>query len=295
MFIHCIVLFLLTWFFNPSYPFLTRTLKRARERERNVSRKRRRTMAAVTIQRAVRARNPYTRRAQMQTGESTISFPASGSAVTSDGFVTYPSNELQVVNPLSLPRDSTTNMDLNTRHRDVIYLAGFKINCSVRNNRAVAEGNEIYFNIALVSNKPGNSAVSELDLFTSYKGTTRAYNFTNENYTSFERHTAPINSDNYVCHWHERFLVGPATTSSIVGTGGSLVQAVNKTFELRRFIPIKRQIRFDSESATSSEPKFALIFWAGILGEVKSDPDPLVETADIFKMEHSIVALYRDP
>lgn len=281
-------------FSNPSYPFLTRTLKRARERERNVSRKRRKTMAAVTIQRAFRARNPYTRRAQMQTGESTISFPASGSAVTSDGFVTYPSNELQVVNPLSLSRDSTTNMDLNTRHRDVIYLAGFKLNCSIRNNRSAVENNEIYFNIALVSNKPGNSAISELDLFSSFKGTTRAFNFTNENYTAYERHTAPINSDNYVCHWHERFLVGPATVSTAVA-GASLIPSTPRSFELKRFIPIKRQIRFDSEAASSSEPKFGLIFWAGIPGEVKSDPDPLVETADIFKMEHSIVALYRDP
>lgn len=281
-------------FYNPSYPALSRTLKRARDRERYGANKRRKTMAATTIQRAVRARRSYAARARAATGETTITFPCAGSAVTSDGYVTYPSNELQVVNPLSVARDSTTNMDLNTRHRDVIYLAGFKINCSVRNNRAVAEGNEIYFNIALVSNKPGNSAVSELDLFTSYKGTTRAYNFTNENYTSFERHTAPINSDNYVCHWHERYIIGPATTSSIVGTS-SVVQSVNKNFEISKYIPIKRQIRFDSESATSSEPKFALIFWAGILGEAKSAPDPLVETADVLKMEHSIVAFYRDP
>lgn len=270
-------------------------MKRARERERNVARKRRKTMAAVTIQRAVRARNSYTRRAQMATGESTVSYPAEGSAVVSDGYITYPSNELQVINPLSVLRSGTTNMDLNTRQKDVIYLAGFKLHCSVRNNRTVAEGNEIYFNVALVSNKPGNSAISELDLFSSFKGTTRAFNFTNENYSAYERHTAPINSDNYVCHWHERYLIGPATPSAVINAAGSLNQSVNRTFELSRYVPIKRQIRFDSLSGTSSEPKFALIFWAGIVGEAISAPNPLVETADVFKMEHSIVAYYRDP
>lgn len=282
-------------FSNPRYPYLTRTLKRARERERNVARKRRKTMAAVTIQRAVRARNAYTRRALAATGESTISYPAEGSAVVSDGWITYPSNELQVVNPLSVLRSGTTNMDLNTRQKDVIYLAGFKLHCSVRNNLAVAEGNEIYFNVALLSNKPGNSAVSELDLFSSFKGTTRAFNFTNENYSAYERHTAPINSDNYVCHWHERFLIGPATTSSSFAGIASAGSAINKTFELSKYVPIKRQIRFDSLSGTSSEPKFALIFWAGIPGEVTSAPSPLVKTSNVFKMEHSIVAYYRDP
>lgn len=279
-------------FYNPAYPALSRTLKRARERERYGANKRRKTMAATTIQRAVRSRRSYAARARAATGETTITYPAVGSAVTSDGFITYPSNELQVVNPLSVARDSLTNMDLNTRHRDVIYLAGFKINCTVRNQQTVAERNELYFNIALVSNRPGNSAISELDLFSSFKGTTRAFNFTNVNYSAFERHTAPINSDNYVCHWHERFVMGPATTSTFQHSG-SISTSVNNLLEIKKYVPIKRQIRFDSESATSSEPKFALIFWCGIPGEPISDP--IVETASCMKMEHSIVAFYRDP
>lgn len=238
----------------------------------------------------------YVRKARMQTGESTIAFPCKASIVKSDGFVSRSSNDLIEVNPLNVARVSTTNQDLNTRLTDVIYLSGFKVNLCVRNTRTSATTAQLFFNVALVSTKAGTDDISTLDFFTSGGGTTRSYNFDNVNYTTLERHRDPINSDRYVVHWHERYVILPWANGASAGSGNlsdSIGKELNHTAVISKFIPIKRQIRFDSASASSAEPEFRVVFWVGIPGEGYSDP--IVQTADQFQTDHSITAYYREP
>lgn len=231
----------------------------------------------------------YRRRAAMQTGESTISFPAKASTVKSDGYVARDSNDLIAINPLNVARVSTTNQDINTRLTDVIYLSGFKVNVTVLNNLEAVTANQLYFNIALLSTKAGVSTITGTDMFTSGGGTARSYSFDNVNYSSLERHQDPINSDNYVCHWHQRYLLSPNQQACQGPQSGSWPYVV----PISAFIPIKRQIRFDDAAANSAEPQFRVVLWCGLVGEGYSDP--IVQTANAIKTEHSITAYYREP
>lgn len=254
--------------------------------------KRRRTMAASIIQRAVRSRMSskrplsYVTRARNATGEDTISYPALASTVKSDGFVSRSSNDLIAINPLNVARKTTTDQDINTRETDVIYLSGFKVKFTASN---ISATNYLYFNIALVSCKPGVSTFSGADFFTSGGGTTRSYDFDNVNYTTLERNKDPINSDNFVVHWHERRVLSPNQQAC----AGPPTGLWPNMLCMDKYVPIQRQIRFDTSSASSSRPIFRLVCWTGIVGEGYNDP--FVTTATQFATEHSITAYYREP
>lgn len=262
-------------------------LQRSYER----SLKRRKTNAAVAIQRVYRSRMTmkrpmsYVARARQATGEDNYSYPALSSTVKSDGYVNRASNSLIDLNVISIPRKTTTEQDLDTRETDIIYLSGFKVNLAVLTNYSV--NNPLYFNVALISTKAGVSTFTGDDLFTSGGGTTRSYDFDNVNYTTLERHQDPINSDKYVCHWHERHVIAPKDAAHYATGELTPFKVITK------YVPIQRQIRFDTASGTSNQPQFRMIWWVGIAGEGFSDP--IVETADVIKTEHSVTAYYREP
>lgn len=257
--------------------------------------KRRKMNAASTIQRVYRSRMnmkrpmSYVTRARNATGEDNYSYPALASTVKSDGYVARASNDLIELNIINIPRKTTTEQDLDTRETDVIYLSGFKVNFTVKNNLANDNTNQLYFNLALISLKSGVSTFTGADLFTSGGGTTRNYDFDNVNYSTLERHQDPINSDKYVVHFHRRMLISPNQQAAVGFPSGSWPYVVPLSF----YVPIKRQIRFDASSGTSNVPQFRLIWWCGSVGEGYSDP--IVQTADAIKTEHSVTCFYREP
>lgn len=257
--------------------------------------KRRRTMAASTIQRVVRSRMgvkrpmSYRSRALMQTGETTVTFPAKVNTVKTDGYLTHSTNDLIAANICAIERASTTNQDLDTRDSDVIYLSGFKIDLTVLNLLEAVAANQLYFNIAVISTKARSSTDFNDDFFTSGLGTSRAYDFDNVNYSSHNRHTDPINSDNFVVHWHQRFLLSPNQQACVGAASGSWPYIV----PISRYVPIQRQIRFDTSAGSSSEPGFRLVYWCGKVGEATSNP--IVNTANAIKVEYNCRAYYREP
>lgn len=232
----------------------------------------------------------YVARARNATGEDTYSYPALASTVKSDGYVNRATNDLIDLNIINIPRKTTTDQDLDTRETDIIYLSGFKVNFTVANNLTFSDNaNQLYFNIALISTKSGVSTFTGSDLFTSGGGTTRNYDFTNVNYSTLERHQDPINSDKYVVHFHRRMLLSPNQQAAPGFSTGSWPYVV----PLSVYVPIKRQIRFDASTGTSNVPQFRLIWWCGLVGEGYSDP--IVQTSNAIKTEHSVTAYYREP
>lgn len=258
--------------------------------------KRRRGTAASVIQKAYRSgrlssvqrsRNLYRKKALMQTGESPNTYPCVVFQSSSDGFTGLPDNNLNGSSVVGLDRKSLTNMDLNTRDSDVIYLAGIKIDCTVQLNVTRAIDTNYYFNIALVSSKSGTSGVTTADFFTSGAGTNRSSNFDNVALSPHERHTLPINSDNYVVHWHQRGMI---YSDSLFGD--TTIGNMPRTFRLSKYCPINRQIRYDSATGNAETPIW-LVHWVGKVGDAAADP--VVTTNDVYDFERNVLVYFRNP
>jgi len=249
-----------------------------------------RAMARKPLVRRI-PRNPrlsYKSNALIQTGENPNTMPAIPIQEKSNGQVTLNSNTLNGESVLQIVRKSTTTQKLTDRDSDVIYLSGVKINAVFLNQQTATGDNALYLNCALISAKAGQTTVSTGDFFTSGAGTNRSSNFDNVALTAYERHTLPINSDNYVVHWHKRFVLHSAQNTYARPD----TNTVPKILELNQYVPIKRQIRFDSATGAAETPMFFL-HWVGIRGEAASDP--VVATTNIYAFEKNIVTYFRNP
>jgi len=270
-------------FSNPNYPALSRFFANA------AARKRRRTSSRMPSRPTKRIRvslapppqvSSYRRKVRLLTGDDPNSIPSNLASKKSTGYDNFSSNDFIKVDVVDIPRKTTTNQDLNTRERDVIYVSGMKVNVHAFNTCGV----DLYLNMAIITTKKTATNVG-LDLFTSPGGTSRAANFTNVGLTPFERHTLPINSDEYQVHWHSRVLMCNAAFPT--NSNG----LAPKLFELFKYVAINRQIRFDG-AAAESETGVYFVHWAGIAGEDAADP--IIKTSNAYKLDYSILTYYRD-
>jgi len=61
---------------------------------------------------------------------------------------------------------------------------------------------------------------------------------------------------------------------------------------LSAYVPIQRQIRFDSASGDPETPMW-LIHWAGVAGEAAANP--IVPVADIYSVDRNVIVYFRNP
>lgn len=218
-----------------------------------------------------------------QTGEPPSQVPTKQNQVRSDGNLSYNINQLHLINPVSIPRrDNAATYLLNYRDRDVIYLSGVKL-CFTFENQAATD-DVLYFNICFLSAK-NMSTISDIDFFRNASGTARSKNFDSADLSSHDRHCMPVNADNYLVHWHQRFMI-----HSSVAAGSPLS---SRFVKIHRYIPINRQIRFDNEIGSSSETQFRVAFWAGRVGDGQIPSQ--VPTPLLLLGEHACVAYFREP
>lgn len=251
-----------------------------------------------TLQKAWRNRQSYAKMARKvntyrkdllnSTGENPGKVPAKGTRIRSEGFALHPTNTLWVSgDPLAIDRHNIASYLINQRERDIIFLNGFKVCMTLLHNLPFDEDdNTLYVNIAFVSGKH-RSAIGNDDFFRNYTGTQRSKNFNSTDLSPHERHCVPINNDDYNVHWHERFLLTHSTN------GGQLAGVRGGVCEVMKYIPINRQIRFETEFGGSAETQFRLLMWVGRVGEAPSNP--ISPTANAIKMDYKIVTSFREP
>lgn len=237
---------------------------------------------------ARKAYNMYQKVLLEQTGEPSNTSNAKGTRVRSNGELQFLTNTLNGFNCLQIDRRNTTSYLLNQRERDVIYLSGFKLCIGFRNNLNDAASFPLYFNIALVSTK-NKTGVSDIDFFRQYSGTGRSKNFDDPALTALDRHCMPINSDNYLVHWHYRTYCTPF--QNVPADQNQKPDA----WEMHKWIPIKRQIRFDSADGTSAETQFYIVHWAGRPGDSEVASLAVNAIADAYRMEYSCHIVFREP
>lgn len=144
----------------------------------------------------------------------------------------------------------TANNAINARQRDVAYVTGTKI-CMAVNSLSPLP---LHFNWAVVSRKDqADAAPTVTDFFRSMAGT-RSQNFAT-GLSSLQFSCLPINKDKYHILTHHRRLLA-STGEATVNDG------VRKSYiEVQKWIPIKRQFRFDGDAATTAERRYFLVYW----------------------------------
>jgi hypothetical protein len=199
----------------------------------------------------------------------------------SDGSTSHNSNQLNLVQGLQIPR-TTTGFSLNERSRDIIYLAGIKLCLQFTN----ISSDDLYLNVALVSTK-SRGELNTTDFFRCYDGTARQIDFDSGTLSAMDRHCLPINSDEINVHWHERQFLKFNSNGSATSPKDRV-----KTSSIEKYIPIKRQIRFEG-SGTDSETRFYLCHWTGLAGAtIAASSSPVANT---YGLDFKMIGYYKEP
>lgn len=253
---------------------------RARAAARTIARFGRRVAQSSLAKKA----QAYKNKARRQTGEDIVGDTAKSTRVRSDGAQLYATNVPYFNDPIQIDRRTTTSYLLNQRERDLIYLSGIKICLTVWNNLAATAGNELYFNVALVSAK-NQRTVGATDFFRCYTGAKRGMDFTDAALTPHERYCLPINADEHVVHWHHRKILVPG----IANQDGPSKEV--RPYEITKYVPIKRQIRFESGVSGGAITLFRVVWWVGRVGATAA----LASEANALSVDHKFVTHFREP
>lgn len=143
------------------------------------------------------------------------------------------------------------------RIRKQINLRGFKICCEFRN----AQSDPMYLNVAVLAPKQ-SATVDTTDFFRDDGNSDdRAVNFSNLTLNSMQFHCLGINTDEYVILKHRRYRLTPAG-------GATEYQAASgrNYMNIDWYIPIKRQLRYQSTSGSPESGQMFLVYWCAIYG-----------------------------
>lgn len=147
---------------------------------------------------------------------------------------------------------STGPSEINQRERDVANVRGVKICWEVMNVLDVP----VYMNWAIVTPKNDlTTSISKIDWFRDYS-VKREQSF-DSTLTSNEMHCLPINADRYIVHSHQRTRLAPknGNTSALYNVGGQNIRTIMK------YIPVKRQFRFDGNSTEEPSGRQLFLVW----------------------------------
>lgn len=201
------------------------------------------------------------------------------------------SRRLYIREMTQIPQDLTGN-NIDERQRYMINLRGFKICCELRNTGGVP----LLFNMAVVSPKGQKSDLEqnpilsvgtavEPDFFRG-NGNTRAVAFDGGALNSNDFHCRPINADQFTILMHKRMIIGQNSNN---GTWGE--QQRNSYRFVMKYIPIKRQIRYDTNGADSCQSgKIFLIYWYDQMQSVTG-----AASVNVLNMSERYITYFKEP
>lgn len=236
--------------------------------------------AARKIQRAFRNRRAK-RKAARSIGQrvGTSSAKRKATASTSTESLAQKSDRAQYYDEITFPSFGDA---INERERRVINLRGIHLCMEISAGSALLIGGayrdrNVYVNVCVVSSKkdPTSTAVSTNHFFRD-STSNRAIDF-DALQRSIDFHCRPINSDEWNVHMHYRTVLG-----------GEAVESNPTIRRIMKYIPFKRQIRFDETGEPDS--RLFLVWWTSLAGEHTATP-----FANIFKSQYYVTAYYREP
>ena len=179
----------------------------------------------------------------------------------------------------TLTREAILNVGksdaINARERDIIDLRGFKICLSAINNLTNLP---LYLNVAVLSSKFDPTAQPVTTNFFRGEGNTRGADF-DLNRQSVEFHCLPVNTDKYFVMSHKRYMLSRF--------GDQNQDHLTDTY----YVPINRQIRYDTSDGNSTNRQFYLVWWCDALNE----PSTSIARTDAMQFQWKTVTYFREP
>lgn len=175
---------------------------------------------------------------------------------------------------------SGTSGGAASRLRNTIFVSGFKICAMIKNNNPAP----LCVNMAVVYSRQSN-IVSTSDFFRGLDDSSRGTNFSDA-LTANERHTLPINTDQYRVLYHKRFYLSSANDAAIYE------DYTSKNFRIvKKWIPINRNIMFESLTDAVPKQRVFVVWWTDRFME----PAGTVPVADAWDLQQRIVTYFREP
>lgn len=148
--------------------------------------------------------------------------------------------------------DISGGTDLNDKSRGIIYISGFKICFQAQvESTVVPAGKHLLLNFAVVAPKINQDSIETADFFRG-NASQRGVAFSTQ-LSSTDIHCLNINTDRYRILTHARYKLGRENGD----------RAPNHLF-LQRWIPLRRQIRFDTSTNVAPSDNIYMIYWTDI-------------------------------
>lgn len=171
----------------------------------------------------------------------------------------------------------TTTGEIDKRDRDMVDLIGFRIEWSLRN----AVDQPLIIHMAVVAKKNATS-FSSTNFFRGV-GQDRGINF-GTSLTSLEMNNNSINTDEYVVLLHKRIMLQGVNQSA------SFYQLEGRNYKfIKTYIPIRRQLRYDSTSLCN-EPIHVCLWADGLISASGAASVP-----SSFFLSSRTIAIFREP
>lgn len=190
---------------------------------------------------------------------------------------------LYQVNLTTIAKNVGTD-DIDRRDRNMANIRGFKLHLHVRNTTQ----HVMCWNLAIVSPKDdSNSAVNVTNFFRG-TGTERGIDFNFSILNSNDFRSRHLNTDKFNILMHKRYKLHPLTQ----GAGLYTVGSGKNWMVFDRYIPLKRQLRYDSNASTTPFAGHCYyIYWFdGLMEDTGSLPINLA-----LRYQERIVTVFKDP
>ena len=149
---------------------------------------------------------------------------------------------------------------IDEREYDMVYISGFKISMQLRSGRP----DPSMLHVAVVAPREfcGDGATPNFNtnFFRSPKDS-RGIDF-NTQLASQQINNYGINSDKWHVFWHKRYWIGPEDTTA--PTDEYNVGVSRNWLNVKKYVPLKRQIRYEDAQALSAVNKVYLLVWGDL-------------------------------
>ena len=143
-----------------------------------------------------------------------------------------------------------TTGQIDRRERDAAHILGFKINFQMRHLGTTTTGPPLQFTWAVIAAKNNNTTpLPVTDFFRTY-GSARSANFATT-LNAIEFGSNPINEDLYRVLWK---------STCMIGTQGASTNQPPSHKTIAKYIPLNRQITYDSVSGTPNT-RIWVVYW----------------------------------
>lgn len=170
-------------------------------------------------------------------------------------------------------------ININSRMRGIAFISGFSIKINFQNQSTTSD---CVIRWALLKKKAPGGDIK--DGFFRWNGTSRDVNFDNVNRAT-DMMNLPISTDKYYIYKTGKFQLGAKIATGVTGSNSNR----RNTKFLKRYIRLKRQIRYNDDSDQNPEDEIIFVHWC-------THPfTTVLTTADQYRTEGDIVCYFRNP